>query len=721
MSGQHIIAVDTYGAQRVTDPRTGKTISAYKLGYTSAVTAVLLALYGAKARDVSPKQATYRYLQIDGDVIVRHGHILLTLTPDELARTEAITRQHHRAAVYLWRDGKWWALPDSTHAEYTEPGYRVGPTFDPTGFRPPSPSTGERESAITGITIERSQRDEGGRVWWWLNGDTYPHRELLKRHGARWSKKRQAWYIVGAELPGAIRALVTTEVQTEAPREAESPLLAIFGGRIVGKECASNGDTIMKGENGVFATRTTWIDRDDHPETVWVFDLPPHDRIGISLPAIHEALKNARATFSIYTRKWHFEGVDKVSAMDALAADVPFSDDDPCTVEEAAHLLGLPVKPVPIAEVSPRLFMLDQTVYARHELETLERQPIPTGTRGTVTRLYNHNAAHGWSCDVLFEGIGACWCFERELTDYPPVPGIRIQRGAVVPPGAVLPLTDAEVKRDLIESGRKPSIIEVSAFAEIDEPDPEPPSVDPDEEPAPAIRIIKPVPMPTDGTPLDTVQSAIREVKTQPLVAPAASLTNGRIAQIEQSFVGELTGSITGQVFCYGWAVHDGVCVYVNMAGPRVAVEAIRAKLSKGDQVTVVPPDAPSVELMAGEGNSGMYHPYLHYLPEARFASLILVHDLAVTPNYGGKSTTFIFRTSDAQATAKLKHHVTQLVNVPVFDQWSAYLYEAGQRAMLVRKCRSAGGIDLLSVDLDVDAWTRLITGGLEQKIITLP
>jgi hypothetical protein len=40
---------------------------------------------------------------------------------------------------------------------------------------------------------------------------------------------------------------------------------------------------------------------------------------------------------------------------------------------------------------------------------------------------------------------------------------------------------------------------------------------------------------------------------------------------------------------------------------------------------------------------------------------------------------------------------------------------------MLVRKTRSAGGIDLLSIDLDVDAWTRLITGGLEQRIIRLP
>ena len=40
---------------------------------------------------------------------------------------------------------------------------------------------------------------------------------------------------------------------------------------------------------------------------------------------------------------------------------------------------------------------------------------------------------------------------------------------------------------------------------------------------------------------------------------------------------------------------------------------------------------------------------------------------------------------------------------------------------MLVRKTRSAGGLDVLAVDLDVDSWTRLMTGGLSQGIIRLP
>jgi hypothetical protein len=237
------------------------------------------------------------------------------------------------------------------------------------------------------ITLERSEGEAGGQVWWWITGETYPHRELLKRNGARWSKKRQAWYWVGAELPEAIRALVTSDAQVEKPRESESPLLAIFGGRITDKKRTSDGGIIVKGENGVFAMRTTWIDRNDRPESVWVFDLPPYDRVGISLTAIHDALKVARATFSIYTRKWHFEGALRMNAMDALADTMPFSgDDQPCSVQEAAQILGVPVKPVP-AETSPRLFALDSMVYARHKLETLDRQPIPTGAPGTIVRL----------------------------------------------------------------------------------------------------------------------------------------------------------------------------------------------------------------------------------------------------------------------------------------------------------------------------------------------
>lgn len=619
MAETHILAVHTYGSQRVKAPGTNQTVSAYKIGYTSAACETLLALYGAKARDVSSPHTSYRYVQIDGETTVRHGYLLLNVTADELARAEAVTRQHHRAAVYLWQTERWLELPHGRNPAYAESAARSGPSFNPSGFRPVAPSTGEKEAAVKGIRAEKSQRSPQERPWWWLLGDTYPQRETLKRWGARFSSKRRAWYYVGWELPEGIRRLVTEYATTESE------------------------------------ATTTQIE-----------------------------------------------------------------DDAPCSDEEAAAILGVPLKAEPPKpDVSLRLFEIGQTVYARHELETPDGKAVPTGTRGTISRRYNRNAQHGWSYDVDFVDIGNGWYFERELTDLEPIPGIRITHGAVVPLGAALPATDADLKRALVESGHLPEPLVIAT------PSAEPEAV-PDRdtlEETQAIRVFKPQPLPADGTPLDEVQTAIVQAKVQPIpvlhrmaVSPKRTL-----AAIGQSCVGELTGSITGNVWCYGYAIHEGICVFVNMGGPRMAVEAIRAKLSKGDIVNCVPWDAPAVELTAGEGNTGMYHDYMQNIPEAKFTSLILCHDLLVNPNYGGKSTTFILRTDEAQAAARLKQHVTELVKVPVFDAWAGYLYHAGQTAMLVRPTRSAGDIDLLSVDLDIDAWTRLITGGIEQGVIALP
>jgi hypothetical protein len=615
----HILAVHTYGSQRVKAPGANQTVSAYKIGYTSAACETLLALYGAKARDVSSPHASYRYVQIDGETTVRHGYLLLHVNEDELARAEAVTRQHQRAAVYLWQDERWLELPHGRNTAYSESATRSGPGFNPSGFRPVAPSTGEKETAVEGIRAEKSQRNPNQKPWYWILGDTYPQRETLKRYGARFSSKRRAWYYVGWELPDGIKRLITEYATTES-------------------------------------------------------ELTP----------------------------------------------TQIEYDAPCSDEDAAAILGVPVKseqPPPTDDVPPRLFQIGQTVYARHELKTPDGKAVPTGTRGTVSRLYNRNVQHGWSYDVDFADIGTGWYFERELTDLEPIPGIRITHGAVVPPDAALPPTDADLKRALVKNGHQPEALATPS----DEPEslPEPETT---EEPHP-IRVFKPQPLPVDGTPLDDVQTAIVQAKTQPTPILHQSVVSPKrtLAAVGQSYIGELTGSITGNVYCFGYAIHDGICVFVNMGGPRMAVEAIRAKLSKGDIVNCTPWDGPAIELTAGEGNTGMYHDYMQNIPEAKFTSLILCHDLLVNPNYGGKSTTFILRTDETQASAKLKYHITELVKIPVFDEWTGYLYHAGQSAMLVRPTRSAGDIDLLSVDLDIDAWTRLITGGIEQGVITLP
>jgi hypothetical protein len=235
----------------------------------------------------------------------------------------------------------------------------------------------------------------------------------------------------------------------------------------------------------------------------------------------------------------------------------------------------------------------------------------------------------------------------------------------------------------------------------------------------PPIRILKP-----DLSANDPLLEAIRQSKGVPSPATATRPHAGKLMPIGQKYVGELTGSIAGNVFCYGYAVHEDVLLYLNLGGPRMAVEAIRARLAKGDIVNLSLWDAPAIELSAGEtdgkANTGMYTAYLHSIAEAKFTSALLVHEWLTAPTYGGKSLTGIFRTRDAQATAKLLHHVRQLVNVPVFEAWAGYLYHVGQEAGLLRKPRCDGDIDLLIVDLDATAWTRLITAGLANGVIQL-
>jgi hypothetical protein len=396
-----------------------------------------------------------------------------------------------------------------------------------------SAATGAAETAIEGITVEKSQRDPHEKAWFWIRGDTYPHRDTLKRWGCRWSKKRKAWYYTGWQLPDAVQRLIDDQ----------------------------NADV----QNG------------------------------------HQA--------------------------EAMSDE----DADPCSVEEAAAILGMRVKD----RAAPKK-----------------------------------------------------------------------------------PLSDNEIAPVSITSGHRAEALATAGGTAVETVSDEPGET-------PKVRVIKPTLDVSDGEEPDAVLTAIRQTKAEslPVLQPFSSITSGRrtLIRIPQSPCGELTGSITGSVWCYGYAVHEGICVYVNMGGPRMAVEAIRAKLSKGDIVSCVPWDAPAVELTAGEGNTGMYSAYMQNIPEAKFTSLILCHELVTQPNYSGKSTTFIFHVSDEQAMAQLRHHVTRLVKVPVFPEWAGYLWQAGQSALLVRKTRGAGGPDVLAVDLDVDSWTRLLTGGLAADVLQLP
>ncbi|NJN37219.1 MAG: hypothetical protein HC794_09480 [Nitrospiraceae bacterium] len=108
------------------------------------------------------------------------------------------------------------------------------------------------------------------------------------------------------------------------------------------------------------------------------------------------------------------------------------------------------------------------------------------------------------------------------------------------------------------------------------------------------------VPLPDSPDARDAVQTAIVQTQTQPIQpTPRPTHHPHTRRRIPQAFVGEVTASISGHVYCYGYAVHEGVCILLNIGVPRMAVEAIWAKLGKGDTVSVTPWDGLSPGFMS--------------------------------------------------------------------------------------------------------------------------
>ncbi len=643
-----IISLETYGSQRVRAPASGAMISAYKIGYSTLGRAVLLALYGSRALDVTSKHASYHYVSIEGDVSAHNGFLLLALSDDEFERVKRLTSVHpsRRTGIFWWHENQWWHFPHTGEADFSLVVNRTGPSIDPTRYRVVSPSSGEKVTAVEGIRAEYSQRSPHEPGWWWLTGETYPHRDLLKLKGCRWSKKRSAWYFQGATLPEAIQRLVQA---TPA----------------------------------------------------------------VILPSLTPALTAA---------------IEQVLIEDDAA--------------EARAKISVASPQAPVIASPAHRFTLGQTVYLATNVRVTVHQKLRMDTPGTIMRRYTYKKMpdyrHEFAYDVDFDAHGIHSVFQDNLDSQPQnLRGIERDETVMLMFGASAEkafLANIERRQripqdytvlDEVTSARADLPL-TSLDEQTGDAVPELPADDP--APPPAIRVLAPVLLPSDDRDLDAVQTAIRQAQRQPILQPPLlpTRTSHTRTPIHQDCCGELTGSITGQVYSYGFAVHQQVLLYLNIGGPRMAVEAIRAKLSKGEIISLVPSDAPALELSAGEtdgkANTGMYTAYLNTLPEAKFTSAILVHEWLTQPNYLGKSITGIFRTSDEQAMVKLLHHVRQLVNIPVFEQWSGYLYHAGQTAGLVRKpSPQGGGIDLWIVELDESAWTRLVTGGLANGVIAFP
>ncbi len=220
MSDFYFVAVLTYGTEKQ------RGVSSFKIG-NGAGTDVLLALFGERAKEMTPPQASYRYVHVDGPRLTAHrNYIVLRVTLDEKAQVEAICRKQGSFTwVYLWESEtqRWLEFPCSPQAHYIDPSSYGGacPKFPPTHatFATPSRLDTELPTATTN-SLTVTQSDD----WWWIGGDTYPHREALRTAGAKWSKMRREWYFKGATLPPAIQSLAAPQlfpaIATPLPKQA---------------------------------------------------------------------------------------------------------------------------------------------------------------------------------------------------------------------------------------------------------------------------------------------------------------------------------------------------------------------------------------------------------------------------------------------------------------------------------------------------------------------
>jgi hypothetical protein len=90
---------------------------------------------------------------------------------------------------------------------------------------------------------------------------------------------------------------------------------------------------------------------------------------------------------------------------------------------------------------------------------------------------------------------------------------------------------------------------------------------------------------------------------------------------------------------------------------------------------------------------------------------------LSLIPYWAANSTTRWPALTFPRISALISFDTRFAIGRPLFQHYLRLLsYFMGYRSS-----RSDGDIDLLILDLDASAWTRLITGGLANRVIQLP
>jgi hypothetical protein len=213
----------------------------------------------------------------------------------------------------------------------------------------------------------------------------------------------------------------------------------------------------------------------------------------------------------------------------------------------------------------------------------------------------------------------------------------------------------------------------------------------------------------------DEVKVIIQQAQTSMVMSPTRNAqTLSRQYPTQRQFIGELTGSISGFVYCYNLALSDHQVLYLEFAGPQTAAEAIRARISMRQGIKLLREDAATLDLEFTKQDD--FLTFTHYQPEAHLQHIILVQNIIQTP----QRETLLIRTDDQQVKAKLLDLLKKHIDLPILETWIDYLWAAGRAAQLIRKPILYGDLDLFQISLDTTQWGLLIYGGLREHTIAI-
>lgn len=163
--------------------------------------------------------------------------------------------------------------------------------------------------------------------------------------------------------------------------------------------------------------------------------------------------------------------------------------------------------------------------------------------------------------------------------------------------------------------------------------------------------------------------------------------------------------------------------VYLNVAGPATAVEAVWAQLAQRKRAIFQPlAGGRGIFIQHGGIDKLEGSPFTRFqrrIPGLAIEHLILLDKRMTQPTYSERGETFAF---DLPGLAEIAgRHVRRLVDLAVFPQWFGPLVEAGKAVRLISPCLCTGKPILYRIDLDKSRWQRLISQLLEKGELSWP